>query len=54
MNLTERQISSSLWKSEKVLFQSFGVLGKVSYEIQGFQGLLDLFQGFQGPLETLD
>ena len=40
----------------KRYFRVFRVLGKASYEIQGFQGPLKLFQGFegfQGPLDTL-
>ena len=38
---------------QKVLFWVFRVLGKVSFEVQGFQGPLDSFQCFRGPLDTL-
>ena len=38
----------------KAYFWVFRVLGKASYEIQGFKGPIDSFQGFQGPLDTLD
>ena len=36
----------------KTYFRAFRFLGKVSYESQDFQGPVDLFQGFQGPLDT--
>ena len=51
-----------LWKAKfqglhesqrKEYFRVFRVLGKVSFEIQGLQGLLDSFQGFQEPLDKL-
>ena len=38
---------------ERHILGGLRVLGKVSYEIQGFQGPLDSFQGFLGPLDTL-
>ena len=49
----KRRISRFPWKSEKGNSRASTVLGKVSYEIQGFQSSLESFQGFQGPLGTL-
>ena len=42
-----------IYIQKKAYFRDFRVLGQVSCEVQGFQGPLDLFKGFQGKLHTL-